>query len=492
LKIETQPLEQHQVKIIAEFEPEVLEKYKQRAARKIAQTSKIPGFRPGKAPYAVIHRLYGEEAIEHEAVDLLLDEEYQAVIKEAGVSPAAPGKLEEIISTNPPKFAFTVPLMPEVRLGDYQSLRKEYQPPSITEDRVDQVVKNMRASYSTAEPAERPAQEGDLVSVIVKGELVSPAEGEEPLVIPENTVQMIVGENEFEVDDWPYIGFSRELIGMNAGEEKTIVHTFPADDPDEKLRNKEVKITAKVQTVKSLTLPEINDEFAQTMGEYDSVETMRKSIRQTLEDNEKREYDNKYLTDLVDQVRGLSIINYPPDVLQEEVDRVLHSLEDDLAERKMDLPTYLKTINQEEPAFIESDVKPVARQRLERSLVLDELAHAENIQLDLDELQKETDSTMAALANDPEFKKMARGRKGQDLARGVTMESANRVLNRQVLDRLKAIARGELEPKLAPETPVEPVVETTSVEPVVEASPAAPSEPKEKKARKKKSETKAE
>lgn len=491
MKIETQPLEQHQVKIIAEFEPEVLEKYKQRAARKIAQTSKIPGFRPGKAPYGVVLRLYGNEAIEHEAVDLLLDEEYQAVIKEASVSPAAPGKLDEIISTNPPKFVFTVPLMPEVILGDYQSIRKDYQPPAITEDRVDQVVKNMRASYATAEPVERPAQEGDLVSVSVKGELEAPAEGEEPLVIPENSVQMIVGENEFEVDDWPFVGFSRELIGMNANEEKTIVHSFPEDDPEERLRNKVVKITAKIQTVKSLTLPEMNDEFAQTMGEYDSVEAMRKSIRQTLEDNEKREYDNKYLTDLVDQVRGLSTIKYPPDVLQEEVDRVLHSLEDDLAERKMDLPTYLKTINQEQEAFIDSEVKPVARQRLERSLVLDEISHAENIQLDLDELKKETDSTMKTLSNDPEFKKMARGRKAQDLARGVTMESANRVLNRQVMNRLKAIALGELELKPTSETPAEPVAETVSVEPIVEAGAEAPSEPKIKKTRKKKTETKA-
>ena len=245
------------------------------------------------------------------------------------------------------------------------------------------------------------------------------------------------------------------------------------------------------QTVKSLTLPEMNDEFAQTMGEYDSVEAMRKSIRQTLEDNEKREYDNKYLTDLVDQVRGLSTIKYPPDVLQEEVDRVLHSLEDDLAERKMDLPTYLKTINQEQEAFIDSEVKPVARQRLERSLVLDEISHAENIQLDLDELKKETDSTMKTLSNDPEFKKMARGRKAQDLARGVTMESANRVLNRQVMNRLKAIALGELELKPTSETPAEPVAETVSVEPIVEAGAEAPSEPKIKKTRKKKTETKA-
>ncbi len=501
MKIETQPIEGHQVKIIAEFEPEVLEKYKQKAARRISESAKIPGFRPGKAPYAVIRRLYGDETIEHEAIDLLLDDEYQNVIKVSGVNPAAAGNLEEIISNDPPKFSFTVALQPEVKLGDIHSIRKPYELPLVPEDRVDQVVKNMRASYSTAEPVERPVQEGDLVTVKLKGEFTQPNEGEDPVAIAETTPQMIVGENEFEVDDYPFVGFTRELIGMNAGDTKEILHTITAEDPPENFRGREIKFTATVESVKKLTLPEVNDEFAQSMGEYENVEALRKSIRQTLEENERRDYDNKYLTEIIDQIRGMSTINYPDVVLKDEIDRVLKSLEDDLAQRKMDLPTYLKTLNLEKDAFIEAEVKPVARQRLERSLILDEIAHAENIQLDMEALQKETQATMSALSNDPEFRKMSRGRKGQDLARGVTLESANRVLNRQVLDHLKAIARGELEQQPAevkaegqPEALVEEnasgekaAAESVS-EPAAETDPA----PVEKKARKKKAAAKTE
>ncbi len=496
MKIETQPIEGHKAKIIAEFEPEVLEKYKQRAARRISETSKIPGFRPGKAPYAVVRRLYGDETIEHEAIDLLLDDEYQNVIKESGLNPAAPGNLEEIISHNPPKFSFTVALQPEVKLGDYRAIRKPYELPLITEDRIDAVVRNMRASYSTAEPVERPVQEGDLVTVKLKGEFTHPAEGEDPVAIAETTPQMIVGENEFEVDDYPFVGFTRELIGMNAGETKEIVHTITAEDPPENFRGKEIKFTASVESVKKLTLPEVNDEFAQSIGDYENVEAMRKSIRQTLEENDRRDYDNKYLTEIIDQIRGLSTINYPDVVLQEESDRVIKSLEDDLAQRKMDLPTYLKTINQEKDAFIEAEVKPVARQRLERSLVLDELAHAEEIKLDLEALQKERDATMSTLANDPEFKKISRGRRGQELERGVTLESANRVLNRQVLDRLKAIAKGKLE-QAAESKAGEPAAEAASeekagAEPAREAGAETNPEPAAKKTRKKKAAAKAE
>jgi trigger factor len=510
LKIETQPLEEHQVKIIAEFDPEVLEKYKQRAARKISESARIPGFRPGKAPYAVIRRMYGDDAIQHEAIDLLLDNEYQEVIKEAGIHPAAPGTLEEIISTNPPKLAFSVPLAPEVKLGDYHSIRKPYEIAVITEDRVDQVVKNMRANYSTAESVNRPAQEGDLVSVKISGVFTNPSEGEDVIAIAESTPQMIVGENEFEVDDWPYESFTRELVGMSVDEEKEISHTFSLEDPDEKLRGKEVKIRLKVLGIKLLTLPAVTDEFAQSLGEFQTVEALRKSIRQTLEENEKREYDNKYLTSLVDEIRGMSTILYPPQILQEEVERVIKSLEEDLAQQKMDLSTYLKTINKDKEAFVESEAKPVARQRLERSLVLDEMAHAENIQLDMEELQKESTKTIASLQKDPEFRKMAKGRQAEDLVRGVTMESANRVLNRQVLERLKTIAKGEFESK-AETVPAELTSDPESAEslsiaasaeitnqPVVAETPSAEesseviTEPKVKKARKKKVETNAE
>ncbi len=497
MKIETQPIDGHQVKITAEFEPEVLERYKQRAARHISESAKIPGFRPGKAPFAVIRRLYGDETIEQEAIDLLLDDEYQNVIKESGVNPAAPGKLDEIISTNPAKFSFTVALQPEVKLGDIHAIRKSYAVPLVTEDRVDQVVKNMRASYSTAEPVERPVQEGDLVTVKLKGEFTQPNEGEDPVAIAETTPQMIVGENEFEVDDYPFVGFTRELIGMNSGETKEVIHTITAEDPPENFRGREIKFTATVESVKKLSLPEVNDEFAQSMGEYENVEALRKSIRQTLEENERRDYDNKYLTEIIDQIRGMSTINYPDVVLQEEIDRVIKSLEDDLAQRKMDLPTYLKTINQEKDAFIEAEVKPVARQRLERSLILDEIAHVENIQLDMEALQKETEATMSALSNDPEFKKMSRGRKSQDLARGVTLESANRVLNRQVLEHLKAIAKGELEAKPAEIQAEAPVAKTAagesaSVEPAPEPAAENQAGPVEKKTRKKKAAAKAE
>jgi trigger factor len=445
LKIETTPRDDHQVSIVAEFEPEFMEKYKRQAARKISQETRIPGFRPGKAPYDIIRRMYGDEAIQKEAIEIMLDKVYPDVLKEAGVEPGGPGSLEEVISQDPPKFSFIVPLMPKVELGEYQSIRKEFNPPSVSGDEVDQVIKNLRANYSTAEPVDRPIEEGDLVSVKVSGEFTHPAEGEDSVAIKENTVQMIVGENEFETDDWPYEGFTRVLVGLNEKDLKEIVYQYPEDYVEEELRGKEVLIKAEVISTKSLHLPELNDEFATSLGEYESVDALRTAIRKNLEDNANRDYENNFYNSLVDQIVELSTIKYPPQVLEEEIERVKHSLEHDLEDRKMDMPTYLKSLNKDEATFIEEEIKPLAKRRLERSMAMDEVARTEHIRLDPQELQREVAGTIEMLQqSDPQYGKL-RGAQAQNFAENLTMETATRLLNREVLNRLKSIATGEAE-----------------------------------------------
>jgi trigger factor len=468
LKIEITPRDDHQVRIVAEFETEFMERYKRQAARKISQDAKIPGFRPGKAPYDIIRRMYGEETIQKEAIELMLDKVYPEILKEAGIEPGGPGNLEEVISQDPPKLAFVVPLLPKVELGDYQTIRQEFIPPLVSDDEVDQVIKNLRANYSTAEPIDRPIEEGDLVTVKVSGEFTHPAEGQETVAIKENTVQMIVGENEFETDDWPYDGFTRELVSLKEKDEKEIVYQYPDDYVEEDLRGKEVLIKATVVSAKSLHLPELNDEFASTLGEHGTLEELRATIRQNLEDQANRDYENNYYNSLVDQIVASSKILYSPQVLEEEIERVKHNLEHDLGERKLDMPTYLKTLNKDETTFIEEDIKPLAKRRLERSLALDEVARAESIRLDPQDLQREVASAMEMMQqSDPQVNKL-RGVQAQNFAQGLTMETATRMLNREVINRLKSIATGAademLETKSLTEEGSEEPVEAKSLE----------------------------
>lgn len=469
MKIETQPLEDHQVKIIAEFEPSVLEKYKQQAARKISQNAKIPGFRPGKAPYAVIRRMYGEDAIQQEAVELMLDDVYPEVLKEADLKPQYQGSLDEIISTEPPKFSFTIPLNPEVELGDYRSIHKEFSPGPVTEEEVDAFIKRLQTSYSTAEPVERPVQEGDLVGLKLTGTLTQPEEGEEAELIHETPFQVVVGDEE--QDTWPYTGFSKELLGMSAGDEKDVTYIYPEDSDLEKLRGKEIVFHAIVQSVKAMNTPEVNDEFAQSLGDYANVDALREAVRKQLEANKNHEYEHQYFDELVDSIVEGATIKYPPQMLEEEKDSVLRNIEQSLAQQRMDLDTYLKMIETNKEDFIANEVTPTAKRRLARSLVLDQIARDEEIKLEEGELQSAFNEAFMELQQTTDLNNMKKKISNERLSELLTYEAASRALNRRVQRRLKSIATGqpeETEP--AEETTEETPEALAESEPVSEAT----------------------
>ena len=464
MKIETNPRDEHQVQIVAEFDAETLEKFKHRAARKIATEAKIPGFRPGKAPYDVIRRFAGEKTIVNEAMELLVDEVYPDVIKEANVKPYGPGELENIISVEPPKLSFVVPLEPEITLGDYRSVRLDYSPQPFDEKEVDRFFYQIQTNYATVEPADdRPAQENDVVFLTYNGALTHPAEGEDPIVINETPFQQLIKpEDQPQENELPFPGFGRLLIGAKAEEERDFVYTYPEDATLEKAKGKEVNFHTKVQSVKTLVLPELNDEFAQTAGNYPSFETMKETIRTRLEANSHEEYDQKYFTEIIDHIHEQSTLKYPPQALKEEIEEVLRSIEQDLSNQKLDLDTYLKIRKTDKDAFIETEVKPTAVKRLERSLIIDEVSKAENIKVDQQQLESGFNTTLSELNASGELPKLRRRIGDEKLANVIAMQTASRLINSQVLTRLKDIATGK-SIEIAPEAPA--TIEQSTAEP---------------------------
>ena len=476
MKIETQPIENHQMKVVAEFEGDSLEPYKQRAARQIARETKVPGFRPGKAPYDVIKRMYGDDVIEKQAVEIMNDDVYPKVIEEAGIKPGGAGSLEDIISSNPPKFAFIIPLMPETTLPDYKSMRQDYKFEGLTEEEFDKFMVNLRKGAASAEPAERSAEAGDLVYLTVQGKITEPAEGEEANLVSDRPFQVIIGDDESE-QSWPFPGFSNELIGLAADGEKTIIYTYPEDSLYEKLRGKEVEFTVKLQSVKQLVLPTLDDDFAKQMG-HETVEKLQEVVRESLTGSKKEEYDQDYVEELLDRITKESEIKYPPSVLEEEIHSLLHSLEHDLADQHMDMDTYLKLRNLEQDAFVEEEIKPAAIKRLERSLVVEQIAQEEKVEIDQKELQGEVTQTLGQLVSDPSFKKPKNKAEYKRLIDAVSYDTANRLFNKQVMQKLVEIGSGQ-----AAAAPVETEAPAESTaEPVEEAAP------KPKKSRSKKQE----
>ncbi len=453
MKIETALRDDQQTRLVAEFDSAMMEKYKRQAARKISQTTKIPGFRPGKAPYDMVRRLFGDERLNQEAIELMLDEVYPQVLNEANITASGPGKLDEIISMDPPTFAFIIPLPPQVELGDYQSIRKEYAPEPITDDQVEQTLRRMQRSYATAEPVERPAQPGDMVSFKLSARRTNVEEGENETLITESPYQLIAGENEDEEgEDWPYEGFSDELIGLSADETKTVVHQFDEETSYEDLRGKEAEFTITVQNVKELHLPAMDDEFAQSLGEFETLEDLRKVVRQQLEQNYTQQFDQNYYEELISELVSQATVKYPPHMLEEEIEEFIHGVEHNLEHDRLDLDTYLKMRNMDRETFVETEVKPAAARRLERSLVLEEFARHEGIEVKNDEIRSIYFAAMQQMQQSTEARKMQSRdkRSSREIANSIAVNTVNNIFNQRLMSRLKALATGKAEEETQP------------------------------------------
>lgn len=438
MKIDKTIEENHEARLVVEVESEKMETYKRRAARKISERGKIPGFRPGKAPYELVVRNYGEQAILEQAIDYLIDAEYSNILKEAEVEPGAAGALESIDSLEPPKLTFRVPLAPEVHLGDYHSIRVPYEWSAPDESAVEAAIEELRQMYATTETVEREALEGDYVLIDVQSDT------------PELNRTGFVAHIRKEPRDleWPYSGFAQELIGLKAGDTKIFKHKFSDDHDLAELQGKEVEMEVTVKTVREVAMPNLDDEFAKMVGAGETLDALREGVRKDVENRSKAEYDDKYFVDLIEKIKEGATLKYHEHALEHEGEHVLEDLGQRLAGQGMDLDTYFKVRNTTREQFVEDEVKPVARKRLERSLILDEIVRNENLKVENEDLDAEFNQTLNALSmQGVDFGKIRGGRQGQQrVAQAVAMESANRVLTRRALDVLKSIATGEYKP----------------------------------------------
>ncbi|MEI7848800.1 MAG: trigger factor [Chloroflexota bacterium] len=480
MKIETQPRDDHQITLIIELEPEILEAARHRAARKISQKVKISGFRPGKAPYDVVRRMYGDGAITEEAVEILVAEVYPEALKEANIDPGAPGQLENIESLDPPKFLFTVPLKPVIELGDYKSIRLAYEFVAPSDAKVEEEITNLRRMYAKTETVERAVEEGDYVLLDVTGRKDNAEEGDAPVL--ERKGFAIVARSEEKESEWPFHGFAAKLIGMEPGINKEFSHTYAEDFSNEELAGKKVNFEVTVKSVRSVNMPALDDDFAKMTGLGQTVADLQRRMHDNVENEAKNNYDDEYYEKLMDQIKAGANIKYPPQVVEHEIEHVLEDVERRLKGQGVEsMDAYYKMIDSNREKFIEEQARPTSIKRLERGLVMDELARTEKVEIDNESLEAEFNNAWATLAmTDEDFAKRTKNgtKASREIVDAVAMDSANRLLTRRVLERVKSIATGqaeitaddvpalEVEPEVIPALEAEPVI-TEATEPAV-------------------------
>ncbi len=455
MKVTTEIRDDHQALLTLELPTQALERAKRRIAREYSRRMKIPGFRPGKAPYEIVVRKVGEKTIEGEAIDALLDEYYPQALQEAGIKPYAAGKVEEIVSLDPPTFKLLVPLAPDVELGNYREIRLPYEPPEVDEKDIENALNAYREMFAVLEPVERPAEVGDVVYVNVEAYEAGQEEGE-PLFVDQNHPVLI--EKEPHDGEWPYPGFPEEFVGAQVGDTKTLTYTYPEDDDDEDLRGKTVVVKAEVTEIKARALPELNDEFAQQFGEYETIDQLRDALRAQYGEAQRSKYDNEYLEKALDAIIAQAEIKYPPQMLEEEIEERLKEYQRQAERQGMTWEAFLEARGTDEDALRE-ELRAEAELAVKRRLVLSAIADDAQLSVDEDaviEATRQQLGQMLAYMDPKDARRLARDQRFvQDMLQAVALDELMSKAQQYVI----ALAKGELE---AAETEAEAAAEETA------------------------------
>jgi len=449
VKVSTQEIEKSQVVLEVEVEPPRLERAMDQAYRRMAGRLKVPGFRPGKAPRPLVERMVGRESLLEDAIEHLVPEVYREAIDQENLYPIEEASFE-VVEAEPLKFKATVPVRPAVQLGDYRALRRELTTPEVTDEQVDHVINQLRESHATWVPVERPVQLEDRVAMDVHGAV------DEKVILDRQDVEYVVrGES-----DRPMPGFAEQLVGMAAGDEKTFTLAVPADFEDAEIAGKQATFTVKVHWVKEKQLPELDDAFASSVGTFSTLDEVKQEVRGELQARAEANARQELQEGLINEVVEGATLELPPQAIEKQAERLRQQLASSLDRQGITVEQY-RQLTGKSPAEFEAELEADARRELTRLFVLDEIAKAE--QIEVDPVEVETEIRKAA-GEGPEARRLVR----EALARRETRARVEAAIReRKTIARLVEMATGATdgetaEPTAAPSEAAEPAAEEPS------------------------------
>ena len=427
MQITTETLENRQLRLTIEVDEERAEQAMRRAARQISRQVNIPGFRKGKAPYELIVQRYGEDTVRKEAADLIVEDVYREAREQEEIIPHAAAALDEL-KLDPITFTFTVPLPPTVELGDYRAYRLEATEAQVDEEAVEQALERIREQNAILEPVDRPAALDDGVVIDLVGRT---AEGVE--FLKADDVRMLLDAESTN----PAPGFAEAIVGMEVGDERTFTLTLPADFAQEEYRGQEAEFTVQMTEVYNSTLPDMDDDLARTVGNFDSFEELEEHVRNRLQSVAQSEIDEAYATQVLEDILDQAQVEYPPVMLEKALDEAVEEVEQAVkSQLRLSMEDYLrfqgKTIEE-----LREEFEPRAAARLKRGLVLGAVVSQEGLELDEEEIGARIEEISAPWGiRADEVRSSLKSDAGQRVVR-------SRLLGNKAIQRLVAIAKGE-------------------------------------------------
>lgn len=353
------------------------------AFNKAIKTAKIDGFRPGKAPRSIFEKKYGKVSLYYDAINALLPNLYTKVLKDNKLEPIIDPKIDILdVNDDVCKIKFIVTTMPEVKIKKYKGLGIKKEAVKVTKKEISDEIDNLRNRYADLQIKEGKIENGDIAIIDFEGfkDGVAFAGGK-----GEN-YSLTIGSNTF------IPGFEDALIGHKSGEDVDVNVTFPKDYQSEELKGQKAVFKVKIHEVKTKVLPKIDEEFFLDL-EMDGVKT-KEDLEKVCEDQIKarKDYDaeNKYVDELLEAVSNNTEVEIPNELVEEELDHMVHEYEHNLAMQGLTLDMFFKYTNSDENALREQ-MRNDATKRIKYRFMLDEIAKLEKIEVTDKEANEEAE-----------------------------------------------------------------------------------------------------
>lgn len=357
----------------------------------------IKGFRPGKAPLKIVQDAVGEEKLWHEAVHLAINETYFKAIDETNMEAISSPQIEidEIKINQPLTYKASVTIIPELSLPDYKKIAKETfsdkKDVEIETKEIDEAINMIQKSRAKAVRVLRESKNGDEVIVDFQGKIDNTLqEG-----LKGDKVSIVLGEKRFIKE------FEEEIVGLKEGDKKDFTIKIPFTKGD----HKNVEFNVEIVSVNERELPQIDDDFAKSLGDFSGIEDLKEKIKDNLKVEKEFKKNQSLRVKAIEMIGKESKTEIPELLIEREIDNMIQDLKLQLSQAGLSLKDYLGQEKKEEKDLRE-EWKPEAQKRIKTSLVLREIAKKEKIMIDEKELKKEVDNYLSQISDENTKKKI--------------------------------------------------------------------------------------
>lgn len=409
--VSTRPEPGSRVALEIEVPPTEVDRHFATAYRHLAERTRVPGFRPGKAPRHLIDRYAGHASVVAEAIDHLVADSYDAALDQTDLVPIDQPDVRieaaEVAEGNPVRFTATVSVRPEVQLGDYVDYAFALERKSVTDEDVEAVITELREGQTTLRPVdERGAQDADVAAVKFTGTIDgAPFEGGSADRLP-----LVIGEERM------IPGWEAHLLGMAIGETRGFDITFPGDYRVEELRGKQAHFEVELLDLRERILPELDDEFAKSVGEVATLDELRVEIREALEKRNGAEARHLFGDRIIEYAAANASVDLPEVMVANEIEIMRDELQARLAQQRIGLEQYLAMAKQT-PEELATELREPAARRVKTLLVLSEIAEREGIDADDAEIDAEVADQLARYGDDAKLREYLSSRRGRSYLR---------------------------------------------------------------------------